>query len=147
MELQYQTLALCHPSDIWEVFKPIENWHQLTPAFGQAGWVQGEPWKPGSRFFLELNAPQRMDLEVVVQKCRAPREVAILSHGGGIAIEQWLQFSVETPSKTLIRMQAVLVGVPLSVEDKIRSSLLDFYANWFDGLKAAAEKHCSLVAL
>jgi hypothetical protein len=147
MEFQFQTIARCHTSDVWDIFQNIEDWRQHTPAFGHAGWVHGEPWKAGSRFFLELKFPQRIDLEVVVLKNKVPHEIVILSHGGGVATEQWIQITAEGPAETLIRAHAALVGGEAYQEESIRQSLATFYKSWLDGLKTAAERHCSMVAL
>jgi hypothetical protein len=147
VKCQYETVANCHPSDIWETFNNIENWHNLSPVFGEAAWVHGEPWKQGSRFFIELNFPRRMDLEAVVLKCNAPNEVVILSHGSGLAAEQWLRFESDRNDETLITADQAIVGADLTDEAAIQNTMRNFFASCFDGLKAAAEKHCTLVAL
>src|SRR4030095_666028 len=108
MELQFQTIARCHPRDIWEVLQRVEEWQQHTSVFGQAGWGHGGPWGAERRFFFELNLPRRMDLEAVVQKTVEPHEIVILCHGSGIAVEQWLHFIAAGPSQTMIRTEAVL---------------------------------------
>jgi hypothetical protein len=147
VKCQYETIANCHPSDIWEIFNRIEEWRRLTGVFGDAGWVHGEPWKQGSRFFMELNFPRRMDLEAVVLKVNAPHEVVILSHGSGLASEQWIRFEPNRHDQTMITADQALVGADLADESAIQNTMRNFFASCFDGLKAAAEKHCTLVAL
>jgi hypothetical protein len=147
VKCQYETVARCHPSDVWEIFQNIENWRGLTAVFGDAGWVHGEPWKQSSRFFMELNFPRRMDLEAVVLKCNAPHEVVILSHGSGLAAEQWIRFEPRSNGDTVITIDQAIVGAELSDEDGIQNAMSNFFKSCFDGLKFAAEKHCALVAL
>jgi hypothetical protein len=147
VKCEYETIANCHPSDIWEIFKQIENWRSLTAVFGDAGWVHGDPWKQGSRFFMELNFPRRMDLEAVVLKCNAPHEVVILSHGNGLAVEQWIRFEPNRHDQTIITADQAIVGADLNDEVAIQATMHNFFASCFDGLKASAEKHCTLVAL
>src|SRR5579859_1394508 len=90
-QLKHEVQAKCHPEDVWHVFSQIEDWHKLTDVFGNAGWVEGTPWNAGSRFFLELLYPVKVDLEVLVVKCDAPSEVVFLPHGGGYASQQWIR--------------------------------------------------------
>src|SRR3954469_12023237 len=94
VRIAYKLSSTCHPRDLWQVFQTIEDWKKWAgDLFGEAGWVHGEPWEQGSRFCIELLYPQRFDLEVLVLKSNAPFEVALLSHGAGLAAEQWIHFS------------------------------------------------------
>jgi hypothetical protein len=147
VKCQYETIAKCHPSDVWETFKNIEQWRNHSPVFGDAGWVHGEPWKQGSRFFIELMFPQRIDVEAVVLKCNAPHEMVIICHGAGFAGEQWIRFDAYGSHQTTISTDEAIVGAALNDEAEIQRVMCGFFTSWFDGLKDAAEKHCETVAL
>ena len=146
-QLDCEVATRCHPSDLWEIFSRIEEWKDWSGVFGQAGWIHGKPWEQGSRFFREMLFPCRIDFEVVVLKCDAPNHVVLLSHGGGLAAEQWLAFVPDGEDITLIRNEETVVGTPQVTMPELRTLLKQFYENWFDNLKAQAEKPCSPVAL
>lgn len=135
--------AKCHPEDLWESFHSIEEWCHQSDVFGFAGWVHGEPWVAGSRFVVEVMFPIRRDLEVTVLKCEAPHEVVMLSHGGGLAGEQWLRFVATGPDESEIRTEEALVGGTLEVRQAvIEQQLKEFFEHWFEGLRSQAEKLC-----
>ncbi|MBI2682604.1 MAG: hypothetical protein HYX26_05210 [Acidobacteriales bacterium] len=148
VKVEYSTVALCHVSDLWEVFQDIQNWRRLSSVFGDAGWVHGKPWERGSRFCVELNYPKHIDLEVVVLKCHAPHEVVLLCHGSGFASEQWLFFTPrDVEDETQIRTESAVVGGTDYLREQVAGPVRQLLESWFDGLKMEAEKHCSLVAL
>lgn len=146
VRLEYQTTANCHLHDLWQVFRNIEDWHRWTGIFGNAGWVSGKPWEEGSRFFIELLFPKRVDLEVVVLKSNAPEEIVLLSHGGGYAGEQWIHFE-DAFGKTTIRTAEAFVGSDKLTKEEVKSSLLQMFERWFEGLAMESEKHCLTVAV
>jgi hypothetical protein len=120
VKLDFALTAQCHPTDVWEKFCKIEEWHNHTEIFGQAGWVYGKPWANHSRFFIEMIKPEREDFEIVVLRSSNLNELMLLSHGGGLAGEQWI--SVKSRLETIMKF-------------------------WFGGLAAEAERHCEFVAL
>src|SRR5262249_3382001 len=114
VKLSYRTKAKCHAHDLWQAFRKLEEWRYQSDVFGDAGWVHGEPWAAGSRFFLELNFPKRIDLEVTVAKFE-PRhgEIVLLSHGSGLAGQQWIRFRPLTENETMIETDEALVGADI----------------------------------
>ena len=147
VRLEHKTMALCHPEDLWEIFRQIEDWRNWTRTFGQSGWVHGAPWQPGSRFFLEVVAPRRIDLEVVVLRCSAPHEVVLLCHGEGLAGELWIHFIREEWDRSNVSVEAAIVGTSkLSVPD-LKAVIGQIFHGWFEGLSVEAAKHCTTVAL
>ena len=144
VKFSYRTKVNCHPQDLWEAFRNIEDWRYQSDVFGDAGWVHGRPWTAGSRCFVEVTHPERVDLEVVVLKCEAPAgEIVLLSHGGGMAGEQWIRFTPVSESETLIEIEHAIVGP--NVQDRksaVEAIMRASYERWFDGLKAQAEKRC-----
>lgn len=147
VRLDHQVKAKCHPQDIWEIFQHIEDWHKWSGIYGQAGWVFGKPWQQGSRFIVELLYPKKVDLEVVVLRCKSPHQIVLLSHGDGIAAEQWLSFMPASEHDSFIRSEQAFVGPSRLDLPALREKLNKINERLFDGLKAEAEKHCSLIAL
>jgi len=147
VRLQYETVAKCHPADVWHLFCAIEEWRDWSGVFGHAGWVHGEPWCEGSRFIIEVLAPQRLDLEVVVAQATPKLEVVLLFHGAALAAQQWVRFLPHSADETLIQSELVFVGSGEVETPHFQQAFLQMIERWFDGLKAEAVKHCLLVAL
>jgi hypothetical protein len=148
VRIAYKLSSTCHPRDLWQVFQTIEDWKKWAgDLFGEAGWVHGEPWEQGSRFCIELLYPQRFDLEVLVLKSNAPFEVALLSHGAGLAAEQWIHFSENEKGGTDILNDEAVVGPAVMDIQKTKQALNTFYDRWFEALRVEAEKHCAAYAL
>jgi len=144
VKLSYKTKANCHAHDLWRAFRRIEDWRYHSEVFGDAGWVHGEPWAAGSRFFLELNFPKRVDLEVTVAKFEPQQgEIVMLSHGGGVAGQQWLRFRPINEHQTMIETDEAVVGAEIiDKREDVERRMYQFFERWFEGLKLEAEKHC-----
>lgn len=147
VRLEFETVAQCHPEDVWQIFRNVEDWHKWCSSFGHAGWVHGQPWKEGSRFFVELLAPFRADLEVLVLKAREPQDFVLLSHGAGMAVQQWVQFRGMGDDTTVIHSEEALVGSEGLRNAGFREAFRGLFEQWLDLLRGEAEKHCSLIAL
>ena len=147
VKVDFSIVAHCHPSDVWEKFTKIEEWKDHTEIFGEAGWVHGKPWAHHSRFFIEMIKPEREDFEVVILKSAQANEVVLLSHGGGLAGEQWIAVEPQGPDYTVISTSIAVVGVTPEQAPKLRSRLNTIFTFWFGGLAAEAERHCSAIAL
>jgi hypothetical protein len=147
VKVDFSIVAHCHPSDVWEKFCRIEEWKDHTEIFGEAGWVHGKPWAHHSRFFIEMIKPEREDFEVVILKSAQANEIVLLSHGGGLAGEQWISVEPQGPDHTVISTSIAVVGVTPEQAPKLRSRLNTIFRFWFGGLAAEAERHCSAIAL
>jgi hypothetical protein len=147
VKVDFSITAHCHPSDVWEKFCRIEEWKDHTEIFGEAGWVHGKPWAHHSRFFIEMIKPEREDFEVVVLKSAKANEVILLSHGGGLAGEQWISVEPQGPDHTVVRTSIAVVGASPELAPKLGSRLKTIFTFWFGGLAAEAERHCSAIAL
>lgn len=147
VRLEHMTMAMCHPEDLWEIFRQVEDWRNWTGTFGRSGWVHGAPWQPGSRFFIEVIEPRRVDLEVVVLRCSAPHEVVLLCHGEGLAAELWIHFMGEDWDRSNISIEAAVVGTSKLPVPELKSTISQIFHAWLEGLGLEAEKHCTTVAL
>lgn len=147
VKLDFALTAQCHPKDVWEKFCKIEEWQNHTEIFGQAGWVYGKPWSNHSRFFIEMIKPEREDFEVVVLRSSNLNELMLLSHGGGLAGEQWISVTPGESGETIIRTSIAVVGATEEEAPKLKSRLETIMKFWFGGLAAEAERHCEFVAL
>ena len=145
--LKYQTLAKCHPEDLWHIFSELERWQEWSDVFGCAGWIHGEPWKPGSRFFVELLYPKRLDLEVMVVKCDPPYEVVLLPHGQGYAAQQWIHFARDPYGDAMVRSEEHFVGSERFKDPLVQQQLYQMFDRWFKPLARQAEVHCKAFAI
>lgn len=147
VRIEHKTTAMCRPEGIWEIFRNIEEWRNWTNTFGQSGWVHGAPWQPGSRFFIEVVAPRRIDLEVVVLRCSAPHEVVLLCHGEGLAAELWLHFASEDWDRSELSIEAAIVGTTKLSKAELNHIVSHIFDGWFENLRLEVEKYCLAVSL
>ncbi|HUS18567.1 MAG TPA: hypothetical protein VMZ25_02870 [Terriglobales bacterium] len=147
VRVEHKSMAVCHPEDLWQIFRTVDDWRNWTGIFGQSGWVHGAPWQPGSRFFIEVIAPRRVDLEVVVLRCSAPREVVLLCHGEGLAAELWIHFTPDDWDRSNVSIEAAVVGTSKLPAEGLKTLISQIFQGWFDGLSVEAEKHCTTIAL
>ncbi|HUQ49095.1 MAG TPA: hypothetical protein VM056_00115 [Terriglobales bacterium] len=147
VHLETKMMATCHPEDLWQVFRRLQDWHTWNENFGSAGWVYGEPWQRGSRFFIELLKPYRIDLEVVVLRCSHPDEVVLICHGGGLAAELWIHFTSDDWSRSQLTLEAAIVGISKLSNSDLKIAAQTIIDRWFEALGAESAKHCELIAL
>jgi len=147
VRIEHKTMAKCHPEGLWEIFRQVEDWRNWTNSFGQSGWVHGAPWQPGSRFFIEVITPRRIDLEVVILRCSAPHEVVLLCHGEGLAAELWIHFTSEDWDRSSLSIEAAIVGTTKLSMAELKDVVGHIFDDWFEALRLEVEKYCLEVSL
>jgi hypothetical protein len=140
VNFDYQIAAKCQPLDVWKIFADIEQWHRWSPSFGQAAWVRGEHWKPGSRFFIELTLPHAMHLEILVLRCNPASEVVFLCHGDTTTVQLWITFHTDIYGNTVLRTSQAFVGSERLLDSGVQEWINRLNNAWLDAIKLEAER-------
>lgn len=141
IRLEYSTTAKCRPDHIWEKFKDMEQWAWWNQVVGQAKWLEGEPWRKGSRFHLELVKPRALKFKAVILEADAPNKVAWVGKGSGVTGEHWFSFELQPDGTTLMKTWENFSGPgTLFFGNGMKSAVLKMYEDWFAALKFEAER-------
>jgi hypothetical protein len=96
---------------VFSIYTDVERWRNRN-LFGEIRWVQGEPWREGSRLRIETRFPVRSHIDQVVQHFTANESVSYLSHVFGITCETRIAFTRIPVDQTAINVVMNLVGTP-----------------------------------
>lgn len=105
------------PVDV--AFRAFQNLDRLLQRgiYEEATWVEGVPWKVGSRIRYVLVKPVRATISAVVTAISPPRSVDLLDHALGVTAEQHVSFGPDLRGGTRIRMTMELVGKSTELSD------------------------------
>src|SRR5262249_33128043 len=81
----------CSVEHAFGVYTDSARWRRRS-IFGDLRWVQGEPWKVGSRMEVELTYPQPTVVQEVVTGCKPPSHAGLISHALGVTIHHNVYF-------------------------------------------------------
>ena len=136
------------PVSVDVAFRAFQNLDRLLHRgiYEEAAWVEGEPWKVGSRIRYTIIQPLHATVAAVVTAISAPRSVDLLNHALGVTAEQHVSFSPDLAGGTRIRMIMTLVGksMDLSAAELLKAiefvthDALDSVAAFCQGNQAAA---------
>lgn len=139
--LEYQTVAKCRPQHVWQVFAELVRWSQWNPVIGKSHWISGEPWKLGSKFFMEILKPRRMTFKPVINEINAPNRVAWTGKVPGFKGTHWHEFTAQADGTTLVKTWEEFSGLAtVFFSSKMKKRLIDMYAAWLASLAAEAER-------
>jgi hypothetical protein len=141
IKLEHSVTAKCKPEHVWQKFQKLEEWPWWNRAIGQAKWIEGQPWQPGSRFMLELAYPKQMAFEPVVTENAAPQTVAWKGEGSGITGTMRFRFDAQADGSTLLKTEAEFSGWKTKfATDSIKQAIHKTFEEWLNALKTEAEK-------
>lgn len=140
IKLEHATTARCKPESVWQVFTDVASWPEWSKLFSRATWIGGAPWEKGSVLLLEIAQP--------AAKIRAEvAEVAALGRASwtgnvmGVTIKQNFNFISESDEYTKMRSDIDLSGTAtFFINDDMKKKGLAAFAEWFDAMRAQAEK-------
>jgi hypothetical protein len=139
--LEYQTVAKCRPEHVWQVFADVDRWSQWNPVIGNSGWISGEPWKLGSKFFMEILQPRRMSFKPTITDISAPNHVVWTGTAPGFKGTHGHEFTGQGDGTTLVKTWEEFSGwATWFFTAGMRQRLLKMYAAWLDSLSREAEK-------
>jgi hypothetical protein len=100
------------PVSVDVAFQAFQNLDRLLNRgiYEEATWVEGAPWRVGSRVRYLLIHPVRATIATVVTAISPPRSVDLLNHALGVTAEQHVSFGPDLKGGTRIRMAMMLVG-------------------------------------
>lgn len=78
--------------------------------YEEATWIEGVPWKAGSRIRYLLTSPVRATIATVVTALDPPSSVELLNHALGITAEQHVTFTPASEGGTQVRMTMEYIG-------------------------------------
>lgn len=86
--------------------------------YEDASWIEGAPWKVGSRLRYVMSQPVRATVSAVVMSISPPRAVSLLNHALGITTEQNVSFGPDLKGGTRVRMTMDLIGDSTELSEK-----------------------------
>ncbi len=139
--LEYSVFADCTPSDVWETFCRIEAWPSWSSVIANTHWTEGEPWRPGSRFHMQILQPLPVTFRPEILECNPPNLVHWIGKSSMVDAEQWFSFEQQADGKTEIKTWQEFSGPgTFMFGESIRQAITNIYADLFRSLKAEAEK-------
>jgi uncharacterized protein YndB with AHSA1/START domain len=139
MKIDYSTVANCPPEQVWAVFSDLNSWSQWNP-LAKASWVEGEPWQPGSELLLEP-AQSPMKVKAKLQNIVLPSIVSWQGSAMGVSFVHRFEFASQPDGATLMKTVLELSGAAtFFISSKMKQQGVDIFAQWFNALKAEAEK-------
>jgi hypothetical protein len=85
--------------------------------YAEISWVEGDPWKVGSRVRYVISQPVQATVSAVVTSISAPRAISLLNHALGVTAEQHVSFGPDLKGGTRVRMMMNLVGKSTELSD------------------------------
>jgi hypothetical protein len=95
--------------------------------YGEASWIDGPPWKVGSRIRYVVSVPIQATILSVVTSCDPPRSVGILNHALGITAEQNVTFVPDPKVGTRVFMTMDFVGKSPDVSETVIQQSITFF--------------------
>ena len=94
--------------------------------YDEATWIEGPPWKVGSRIRYVISKPFAATILSVVTSCDPSRSVGILNHALGITAEQNVTFVADAKRGTRILMTMDFVGKSPAVPENVIQDAISF---------------------
>jgi len=94
--------------------------------YEQVAWIEGNPWRIGSRLRYVVTKPLAATVSAVLTGCDPPRFVAILNHALGVTAEQQVSFVETARSTTRVRSMIEFVGKAHDVPDEVIHQAIEF---------------------
>ncbi|MGA2980569.1 MAG: SRPBCC family protein [Terriglobales bacterium] len=85
--------------------------------YDEASWVEGVPWRVGSRLRYVVARPLQCTIAAVVSSISPPRAVSLLNHALGVTAEQNVSFGPDLRGGTRVRMTMDLIGKSSEVSE------------------------------
>lgn len=146
IQIDYSTIAHCHPDHIWLALQDIRRWAQFDPeAIESVRWISGEPWTKGARFEIKLRKPIPYTLTPEILEAEKPYLIHWRGKGSGVTGEQWFIFKLLPDGNTEMRTLQEYSGAPLLlVGEKGKKALEQGVRHVFDHIKREAETNARI---
>lgn len=136
--VEYSVTAQATPEELWEAFCDLSRLLGRG-IYSVAAWVEGEPWKIGSRLRYVVAQPVEAEVAAVVTLSERPNKVGLLNHALGVTAQQLVTFSRLGNGTSRVAMVMDFVGestapTPLDVREALlfftRDALDTMLARW-----------------
>jgi hypothetical protein len=107
--VEHSVIVSCTPDVAFRLYTDHSVWRNRS-VFDDLRWIEGEPWKQGSRMEVYLNYPVRFAVNEVVVRYKPNEQVSLISHGMGITVEHNMYFEKQWEGGTRIRADIFVAG-------------------------------------
>jgi hypothetical protein len=142
--IEYFVTAHAPAEQLWEAFCDLSRLLNRG-TYIDATWIEGQPWRVGSRMRYTLAKPIPAVIQSVITSLERPRRVSIINHSLGITADQIVTFNSFPSGTTRVTMSIEFVGesrelAPQGVVDAIRflthDALDSMLVRWRERLQA-----------
>ena len=121
--VEYSVTASATPAQLWEAFCDLTRLLGRD-LYSEAAFIDGEPWRVGSRIRYVVERPVKATVSAVVTLCEPAVKVGLLNHALGITAQQLVTFTPLSDS-TRVTMIMDFVGqstspIPIDVGETIQ---------------------------
>ena len=136
--VEFSVVTRAAPQTVWQLYSDVQLWRSISPWYGEIRWLQGEPWKEGSRLSAVL-APRGVLMEYAIIGCVPGEKVGMIIRGEHVAAERWVFFERHDEGGTTIRTWAEFIGAPIQpIEKPFVEHLREFTEDWY----STFARHC-----
>jgi hypothetical protein len=131
------------PVSVDAAFRAFQDLNRLLHRgiYEEASWIEGKPWKVGSRLRYVVIKPVKGTISAVVSSVSPPRAISLLNHAVGIVADQQVTFGPDLRGGTRVRMTLEFVGEPTELPEGVIQEAVAFLAkDALDTLTAAREE-------
>ena len=146
IEIDYSTVAHCHPEHIWLALEDIRRWPVFDrEAIESVHWVSGDPWTKGARFQIKLRKPLSYTLILEIVEVEKPILIHWRGKGSGVSGEQWYIFHLLPSGDTEMRTLQYYSGAPVALaHDKAKRVIEDGVKHALNRIKHEAETNARM---
>jgi hypothetical protein len=112
--VEHSVVVSCTPDVAFRLYTDHSVWRHHG-VFNDLHWIEGEPWKKGSRMEVYLNYPVRFAVTEVVVRYKPYEQVSLISHGMGITVDHNMYFEKLWEGGTRIRVDIFVAGTVATV--------------------------------
>lgn len=125
----------------WDVFSDWSRWNNFANIYGDVKWLEGEPWKIGSRMEIEVLRPVEVVIDHQIISCQPGREVGWLDRALGITIAQWVEFEKQGTNETRINTWGEVTPGGANVGGRPVDQLVSsFLETWYENFRSACDQ-------
>ncbi len=106
----YEVQTACELPEAFAIYCDISRW-QNRGIYGNIQWVEGEPWRVGSRLEFDLRFPGFLKVRQLVSTFERNSRVGLITHASGITLHTNLMFSAALAGGTRIEASLEAVGI------------------------------------
>lgn len=107
--VEYSVTASATPAQLWEAFCDLTRLLGRG-IYSEAAFVEGPPWREGSRIRYVVEKPFKATILAAVTLCEPAVKVGLLNHAVGITAQQVVTFTPLKADTTRVSMILDYVG-------------------------------------